>query len=93
MKRKAILSSLLILIFLLLFTSGVMLHIGRTGLILGFSRSFLTHFHAWLSLLLLLLIGCHVVLNWRIFRMELKKLFSRSPASVSKDGADKREQQ
>lgn len=96
MKRirlKAILSSFLLLMFLLLFASGVMLHIGKTGLILGFSRAFLTHFHAWLSLLLLLLICCHLVLNWRMFCMELKKLFDRNPASVKNDGADKREQQ
>lgn len=88
MGLKAILSSLLVAIFLLICASGVLLYFGKTGLILGFSRAFLLHFHAHLALLMLLLVSCHVVLNWRLFKRELKKLFKPGAESVEDHGAD-----
>ena len=93
MRFKAILSCLLLLIFCLLFVSGIMLHLGRTGLILGLSRAFLIYFHARLSLLMTALIVCHVVLNRRLFYVELTKLFKRGAALVEDNGVNRRAQQ
>ena len=74
LRIKAILSSALMLVFLIICSSGAMLYFGKTGMILGFRRASLLRFHAWAALFMLLLVCCHVVLNRRLFLQELKKL-------------------
>ena len=93
-RLKAILSILLLTVFLLICASGTMLYFGKTGLILGISRAFLLRSHALLALLMLILACCHLFLNWRVLKMELRKLFmpgaDGAPASKKDDRADKR---
>ena len=77
LKIKALLSALLLSILLLIAATGAMLYFGKTGLILGFRRVSLLRFHARCSLGFLSLVACHVALNLRIYKQELKKLFKR----------------
>lgn len=86
---KAIFSCLLLLSFFLLCVSGAMLYLGKTGLILGFSRAFLLRSHARLSLLMLLLVCGHLALNWRLFRLSLKKLLGHKSASIKEKSINK----
>ena len=94
MRLKAILSILLLTVFLLLCASGTMLYFGKAGLILGVSRAFILRSHALLALLMFIFACCHLFFNRRMFRMELRKLFKPStdaaPASIKDDRADKR---
>ena len=71
---KAILSTLLILIFLILAFTGALLYFGRTGVVLGFSRHFLREAHFWTAVSMCVLIPVHLVLNLRIYRAELRTL-------------------
>jgi hypothetical protein len=75
MRLKALLSILLILLLFVIFSSGILLYFGKTGLILGFRRAFLLRLHGRCSLAFVLLAACHLALNYRLFKEELKKLF------------------
>ena len=78
---KAILSTLLLLFFLILATTGAMLYFGKTGLVLGFARNTLRVVHALIALLMCLLIAAHLFLNRRAYLKEMK-------ASVRNKGTD-----
>ncbi|MCL1805702.1 MAG: hypothetical protein FWG28_06880 [Clostridiales bacterium] len=75
---KALLSSLLLPLLLLVSATGAMLYFGKTGMILGFRRASLLRFHARCSLGFLFFILCHVALNFRIYLAELKKPAKRN---------------
>ena len=64
-RLKAVISCLLLVVLLLISISGAMLYFGKTGLILGFSRAFLLHFHAGCAVLFVLLAACHLALNFK----------------------------
>ena len=69
---KAVLSSLLILLFLFLVISGAMLYFGKTGVVLGFARYFLRGAHALVALLMCILVIVHLFLNRRVYFGELR---------------------
>ena len=71
---KAILSSLLILIYLLLAFTGVLLYYGKTGMVLGISRHVLREIHFWVAISMCALIPVHLLLNLRVFFAELRAL-------------------
>ena len=73
---KAVISSLLLLLFLFLAISGAMLYFGKTGVVLGFARHTLREIHAIVALLMCLLIVVHFILNIRIYTSGLKALFT-----------------
>jgi len=80
MKRphvKAVISSLLLLVFLFLATSGAMLYFGKTGVVLGFARSSLRNAHTWAAASMCVLVLVHLILNRRIYFGELKSLIKR----------------
>ena len=80
MKRlpvKAIISSLLLLIFLFLAISGAMLYFGKTGLIMGFARNAIRNAHTWAAAFMCILVSIHLILNCRQYLGELKSLFKR----------------
>ena len=81
MRLKALLSSLLFLLFLAISVTGAMLYFGKTGLILGFRRIALLRFHGCCSFAFFALALCHITLNLRLYAQEAKKLF---PGSKSK---------
>ena len=75
MKRsaiKAILSILLLFIFLLLVFTGALLYFGKTGVVWGISRYVLREAHFWIAISMCVLIPVHFVLNFRILRSELQ---------------------
>ena len=74
---KAILSTLLLLLFLFLGFSGALLYFGKTGMVMGITRSTLRETHAWAALLMCVLIPAHLLLNRRLYLTELKVLFKR----------------
>jgi len=81
MKRqqiKGILSTILIFIFLIVAISGIMLHFGRTGMILGIRRGMLRDVHVWAGFLMCLLIPVHLLLNRLLYIGELKSLVKRN---------------
>jgi len=80
MKRlhiKAIVSSLLLLIFLFLAISGAMLYFGKTGVVMGFTRSGLRSAHTCAAIAMCLLVLVHLFINRRLYFNELKSLFGR----------------
>ena len=93
MKRlslKAILSSLLLLLFLFLAFSGALLHFGKTGLIWGFARHSLRDAHALAAVLICVLIAAHVFLNRRLYLRELRALGSRKADDAKAGGRDEK---
>jgi len=81
MKRlsvKAIVSSLMLLIFMFLATSGAMLYFGKTGVVMGLSRSALRNAHTLAAVLMCILVLIHLILNYRLYFSELKSIFGRS---------------
>jgi len=81
---KAIISSLLLLIFLFLAVSGSLLYFGKTGMLLGFSRYAWRAAHALAALLICVLISAHIFLNRRLYLKELSALGKRKGAEAPK---------
>ena len=80
MKRlsvKAIVSSLMLLIFVFMGISGAMLNFGKTGVVMGFSRNALRSAHAWAAVIMCVLVLVHLFLNRRLYLSGLKSLFGR----------------
>ena len=71
---KAILSTLLMLIFIFLAITGALLYFGKTGVVLGFSRQALRETHFWASAIMCALIAAHLALNCKLYLTELKAL-------------------
>ena len=71
---KAILSVILILIFLILAFTGALLHFGKTGVVLGISRHILRQIHFWIAASMCVLIPVHLFLNLHTLRTELRTL-------------------
>jgi len=77
MKRqhfKAILSTLLILIFLFMVITGALLYFGKTGVIWGVSRFVLREAHFWVAVSLCVFIPVHLIFNLRLYKSELRSL-------------------
>jgi len=74
---KAILSTLLIIIFLLMVFTGALLYFGRTGVMLGFSRHLLRETHFWVAVFMCLLVPVHLFLNFRTYIAELRSFSKR----------------
>ena len=74
---KAIISILLILIFLFLAITGVLMYVVKTGMVLGIPRAALRETHFWMAISICLLTLIHIVLNFRIFIGELRSLLKR----------------
>ena len=71
---KAILSSLLILVYLLLAFTGALLYFGKTGVVLGIPRYILRETHFWVAIAMCVLIPVHLFLNLRVYLAELRAL-------------------
>ena len=78
LRLKAVLSTLLILIFLTLAFTGALLYFGKTGVVLGFSRQMLREAHFWIAVSMCALIPIHLILNLGIYRKELR-MFGKNP--------------
>jgi uncharacterized membrane-anchored protein YitT (DUF2179 family) len=74
LRIKAILSGLLLLLFVYLAFSGALLYFGKTGVVMGIARHSLRETHAWTAFILCFLIISHLFLNRRIFLGEWKSL-------------------
>ena len=89
MKRpvfKAILSTLLFLLFAYLAFSGALLYFGKTGLMLGVSRNTWRETHARAAFSMGVIVLLHMVLNIRLYHGEWKTLFRRGQG-IAKAGA------
>ena len=82
---KAVISSLLLLAFLFLATSGSMLYFGKTGVVLGFARGALRDAHTLAAALMSVLVIIHLISNGRVFLSELKSLFKRLRSKQPKE--------
>jgi len=69
---KAILSTLLMIVFLIIVFTGALLYFGRTGVVLGFSRHLLREAHFWAAVSMCALEAAHFFLHFRIYRVELR---------------------
>ena len=67
LRIKALLSTLLMLVVLLMAVSVVMLYFGKTGLVLGISRFILREIHFWAAVSLCVLLAAHLALNFRAY--------------------------
>ena len=74
LRLKGILSSVLIVLFLVVAVSGAMLYFGRTGLIMGIPRGVIRDAHIWSGFAMTAAVPLHLILNLRVFRGELKSL-------------------
>jgi len=71
---KAILSTLLILVFLFMLVTGALLYFGKTGVVWGISRYALREAHFWVAVSMCMLIPAHLLLNLRLYKSELRTL-------------------
>ena len=71
---KAILSTMLIIVFLILASTGALLYFGQTGVILGFSRHALREAHFWIAVIMCVMIPIHLFLNRWLYKSELKAI-------------------
>jgi len=71
---KAILSIVLVLVFLALAFTGALLYFGKTGVVLGVSRHVLRQVHFWVAASMCTLVPVHLLLNLRTLRTELRTL-------------------
>lgn len=71
---KAVLSTLLIPVFLTLVLSGALLYFGKTGVIWGIPRYMIRNGHTAAAALMCIIIPIHFVINRRIYRAELRAL-------------------
>ena len=88
LRLKAILSSLLILVFLFLAFSGALLYFNKTGMVLGMPRGSLRDAHTVAAACTCVLIIAHVILNRRVYRRELESLAKRADTGDN-GGSDK----
>ena len=83
---KAILSTLLILLFLFMAFTGALLYFGKTGMVLGFSRHALREAHFWVAVSMCVFIPVHLILNMRIYLTELRAVGRKSGIRNSEFG-------
>jgi len=89
LRTKAILSSLLLLIFLFLAVSGAALYFNKTGIALGIARASLRQAHFIAAASLCLLIIVHIIINFKQYLAELRALGrSRNSGDAEKSGRD-----
>jgi len=72
---KAIISTLLILAFLFMASTGALLYFGKTGMVLGISRYLLREAHFWVAVSIGVLAIVHLLLNLSTYVAELRALF------------------
>ena len=83
MKRlriKAVLTTLLILVLLVLAMTGGLLYFGKTGVVWGISRKTLREIHFCASVLMCVIAVLHLALNAKLFLTELRALGKRKDA-------------
>ena len=71
---KALLSSLLLLIFLFLAISGALLYFGKTGMVLGIPRYILRTAHTRAAAGMCVFLAAHIFINRRLYGNELAAL-------------------
>ena len=74
---KAVLSSLLILLFIFLAFTGALLFFGKTGVVWGISRGALRSCHFAAAITICVLIIIHLILNRRQYFSELRALIKK----------------
>jgi len=79
---KAILSTLLILLLLLLAFTGALLYFGKTGLVLGIPRNSLREVHFYTAILMCVFAAVHLILNCRLYLAGLKTLLKKRRGNV-----------
>ena len=75
MTVKAVLTTLLILVFLCLVFTGALLYFGKTGVVWGIPRHALREFHFYVAVSMCVLIPVHLIFNFRLYIAELKSLW------------------
>ncbi|MBU9711553.1 DUF4405 domain-containing protein [Evansella tamaricis] len=86
---KGVISTLLVVLFLLLFSTGFSLWLSPTGRIaretgwtfLGFDKHHLIQIHTFFAFTMTALILNHLLLNYKTLFHEMKSLYSRRSAS------------
>jgi len=69
---KAILSTLLLIAFLILVFSGALLYFGKTGVVWGISRYMLRGVHFCAAVLICICAPVHLFLNRKAYKAELR---------------------
>ena len=86
---KAILSSLLLLLFLFLAISGAALYFSKTGMALGIPRALLRQAHFMAAAASCVLAALHFIINFKQYVAELRALGgSRGAHNSEKSGQD-----
>ena len=85
---KAIVSIVLLLLFVYLAFSGGLLYFSKTGMMLGVSRYTWRESHAWVALLVCVLLVVHFMLNLPLFLAEWKLMLKGKQASSSPRSGD-----
>ena len=82
---KAVLSTLLIPVFLVLVLSGALLYFGKTGVVWGMPRYMIRNAHTVAAVLMCVIVPTHFILNHRIYRAELRALQAKDNGGRSED--------
>ena len=71
---KAIISTILVFLFLCLAFTGALLHFGKTGVVWGIPRGVLSGIHFWAAVLTCALTAAHFMLNFKQYKVQLRAL-------------------
>ena len=71
---KALVSTVMIILFLCMAFTGALLHFGKTGVVWGIPRGVLSNIHFWAAVLMCVFIVLHFISNFRQYKAELRVL-------------------
>ena len=87
---KAVISTILALLFLLLAATGALLYFGKTGVVWGFTRQGLRGTHFWAAVSMCVLIVVHLTLNFRVYLAELRALMKKGKLESGRSVPEKK---
>ena len=73
-KLRAVISTVLLICFVLVAATSAILYFNKTGMWLGIQRIVLTDIHYISGLIMLIFILVHLVINWAMYLKELKTI-------------------
>jgi len=69
-KIKAIISTVLLVLMLIVLITGIAMYFVKGGIILGIPRYYVTTIHVWCAFILAVFAIVHFILNAKIFKSE-----------------------
>lgn len=73
-KQRAIVSTVLLICFILVAATSAILYFNKSGIWMGIMRFTINEVHTWSGIVMMAAIIYHFILNWTMYKTELKAL-------------------